>query len=222
MLCHHRNAYHSENKRNPGQAEDLEGHPVVRAEGSPGDFVGNGRGQEHHHPDPADGAPARLRQAKLRSDDRAKRVPADQPAAGNDRRKKAGQDRRLDLDEEIIVEPYGKAAEERHRHTADKRHHRDASFKNPAGSERHQRGTDKHLHRKHEIAGGIVGGEEQNQRPQIKQEFPARAFVRGAFGRLGIGVRIAQIVVSAGTGLELELRRRCVSKAPRRKRRFPE
>ena len=101
MLCHHRNAYHSENKRNPGQAEDLEGHPVVRAEGPPGDLVGKRRGQEHHHPDPAYGAPTGFRHAKLRSDDRAKRVPADQPAAGNDRRKKARQDSRLDLDEEI-------------------------------------------------------------------------------------------------------------------------
>ena len=178
MLCHDRHADSAKNQRNGCNTEDFEGHPVIRAQRAPGDFIGKRGGQEHRHPDPAEGAPPLVRHADLRAHDGADRVHPHQPSTGNDRRQQAGQHRRLDLDEQFIVEIDRQAAKEGHRHASHKGHHRHAALQHPSGGKGDDRRADQQLHRHHEIAGHVIRGEKHHQRPEVGKQLAARLLRR--------------------------------------------
>src|SRR5690606_17234355 len=150
---------------------------------------------------PADGelAPAFVGEAEDRVEDVAEERLAEEEPADQRAAEEHVDDRRLQLDEGLVVQPQRQPAEDDHHDCGDERHHRQVAGQREGDGERDQRGDDERRRgeedrpseRGDERPGGghllaaCVGDEEEDQRPHLERDLEERVQLLA----LGFGFR---------------------------------
>lgn len=191
MALDQRQLGHGEDQRDRHHAEHLEADPEIRREITPDHFIQHRQRQKEQPPAQGEDAPALVRQPEGAVEDITQQRFAEEKPTEQDGTEHRVDDRRFQLDEEIIMQPQGQRAEHKDHDARHQRHdgqaarqierhgQRNGNGDHEGGGRQKDRRTKDAERRKgrRDLLAARVEQKEDRQRPQFQRQLQQRRHV---------------------------------------------